>query len=361
MKRLAIICAHPVQYYAPLFQLMAKKHIIKVFYQSKAIGVRYDKDFKLAFEWDLPLLNGYDYEFSHELKRICAFKPTAVLIYGWASWSHIKMLLYFKNRISVLFRGDSTLLDPKPVLISKLRASWLKFIYKKVDKAYYVGSQNKAYFKKFGLKERQLIYMPHAVDNLRFSADRSDDANQIRHSLTVKEHDILILFTGKFIKKKGPHLLLSAFIKLNRPNIHLLFVGRGVLEPVLKVTAAKSLNSSNIHFLPFQNQMQMPAIYQSCDLFCLPSIGPGETWGLAINEAMAAEKAVLASNCAGASFDLVDETNGAIFKSNSSIELCDQLKMLTHNKAILKDMGIQSYHKIQHFSFQHQLNAIYER
>jgi glycosyltransferase involved in cell wall biosynthesis len=359
MERLAIICAHPVQYYAPLFQLIAKKHIVKVFYQPKANGIRRDKGFNMAFEWDLPLLEGYDYEFSHQIKRIRVYKPSAVLIYGWAFLSHIKLMLYFHKRIPVFFRGDSTLLDKKPGWILVLRNLWLKFIYQKIDYACYVGSQNKAYFKRFGLSETQLIYMPHTIDNNRFSADRTDEAIHIRTAFGIKAEDILILFTGKLIKKKGPELLLAAFARLNKTNIHLLFVGSGVLEPALKRTAQTCINSSNIHFMPFQNQLQMPAIYQSCELFCFPSIGPGETWGLAINEAMAANKAVLASDAAGAAYDLVNKYNGATFKNNNIDDLHEKLKTLTSQKHRLKQMGLQSHHSIQNFSFQHQINALY--
>jgi glycosyltransferase involved in cell wall biosynthesis len=45
-------------------------------------------------------------------------------------------------------------------------------------------------------------------------------------------------------------------------------VGNGELETTLK-EAAKSCN--NIHFLPFQNQSLMPAVYRLGDIFCLPS------------------------------------------------------------------------------------------
>jgi len=40
------------------------------------------------------------------------------------------------------------------------------------------------------------------------------------------------------------------------------------------------------------------------DVFCLPSAGPGETWGLAINEAIASGTPCLVSNRAGCATDL---------------------------------------------------------
>ncbi len=52
-------------------------------------------------------------------------------------------------------------------------------------------------------------------------------------------------------------------------------------------------------------------------LYYLP--GPGETWGLAVNEAMACSRAVLVSDKCGCYPDLIqDNINGFVFKSDDS-------------------------------------------
>jgi glycosyltransferase involved in cell wall biosynthesis len=134
----------------------------------------------------------------------------------------------------------------------------------------------------------------------------------------------------------------------------LLFVGNGILEEQLK---SKTKGSKNVHFIAFQNQSQMPAIYQACDLFCLPSLS--ETWGLAVNEAMAAGKAVLVSTQVGCAIDLVKPTvNGEIFKSANLDDLTQKLKELTKNKEKLGHMGGLSQQIIQNWSFEKQVKAI---
>jgi glycosyltransferase involved in cell wall biosynthesis len=359
MKRLAIVCSHPIQYYAPLFQLMAKSHDIKVFYSSSSKHRSYDRGFNVNVAWDIPLLEGYDYEFSHSISSIEAYKATSILIYGWAFLSHLRIIRHFNKRVPLYFRGDSTLINQASRGKAMIKSLWLKYVYAHVDFAFYVGTNNKTYFQQYGLSVNQLIYVPHAVDNERFSAPRQSEAMHIRRNFGIKEDELLILFTGKLIIKKNPHLLLKAFVALNYPGIHLLFVGSGILESSIKASAACSANNQNIHFLPFQNQQQMPAIYQSCDLFCLPSSGPGESWGLAINEAMAAGKPILASNNAGATLDLVCDANGAVFESGNLKDLTNKLEVLLKCKNCLKKKGAISYKTIQSWSFQHQLKAIY--
>ncbi|HEY0579871.1 MAG TPA: hypothetical protein VGC75_04115, partial [Candidatus Nitrosocosmicus sp.] len=66
MKRLAIVSTHPIQYYAPLFQLLASIPgvCLKVFYTWGESSVnKMDPGFQKQIEWDIPLLEGYEYEF----------------------------------------------------------------------------------------------------------------------------------------------------------------------------------------------------------------------------------------------------------------------------------------------------------
>ena len=128
-------------------------------------------------------------------------------------------------------------------------------------------------------------------------------------------------------------LLLDAFIKLNNPKTHLLFVGNGVLENELKarINAMQSHSYTslhkNIHLIDFQNQSVMPVIYRLGNVYILPSQGPGETWGLAVNEAIACGLPVIASDKVGCTIDLIKNgVNGFIFRDNNEGELINTLK-----------------------------------
>ncbi|RYF13057.1 MAG: glycosyltransferase, partial [Flavobacteriales bacterium] len=93
-----------------------------------------------------------------------------------------------------------------------------------------------------------------------------------------------------------------------------------------------------------------------CDLFCLPS--KSETWGLAVNEAMAAGKPVLVSEKVGCSIDLVTNENGLIFKSDDLDDLKEKLIALTKNKKQLQQMGKSAQELIQNWSFETQMDTI---
>ena len=66
MKKIAIITSHPIQYYAPWFCHIANSNDIalKVFYLwNFGVTNKKDTEFKQSFQWDIPLLDGYEYEF----------------------------------------------------------------------------------------------------------------------------------------------------------------------------------------------------------------------------------------------------------------------------------------------------------
>lgn len=298
--RLAILSTHPIQYNAPLFRLLAAEDEIelKVFYSKKVEEVRFDPDFGQEVVWDIPLTDGYDYESfaasngadGHQmLKAMEGFEPDALLVYGWNFPGHLKAMRHFHRKVPVWFRGDSTLLDPKPLWKKWLRKIWLRWVYRHVDKAFYVGSANKKYFLWAGLTEQQLVYAPHAVDNDFFTRDdenRKRQAREIRSQLGISADACVFLFVGKLEPIKQPLELARAFramLATSKETIaHLIFVGTGVLSNQLKI---ENLACKNVHFVGFVNQSMMPIYYRLGNCLCLTSIS--ETWGLAVNEFLA--------------------------------------------------------------------------
>lgn len=374
MKKLAIISTHPIQYNAPWFQLLNSRQEvdIKVFYTwSQAQKTVKDKTFGRDIQWDIPLLEGYTYEFvvntakqpgSHHffgidnpnlVKAIEAYSPDAVLIFGWNFRSHLKVMRHFKGNLPVWFRGDSTLLDEEHGFKTLLRRQVLRWVYSYVDKALYVGAANKAYFLKHGLKAEQLVYAPHAIDNARFSGNYETNFNikakEWRKALGFEPEDLVVLFAGKFETKKQPEFLIQALIEANKTRhqtIKLVLVGNGPQETKLKALAS---GYDFITFIPFVNQSLMPVVYRLGDLFCLPSKGPGETWGLAVNEAMASGSAVIVSDKVGCATDLVTKAHGWVFKHNEPKDLVAILKELSHRTIENKTVGLKNHIAQWHF------------
>ncbi len=381
MLRLAIITTHPIQYYAPVFELLAAQNPdTLVFYTWGEDAVnKFDPGFQKKIEWDIPLLQGYQYRFlkntaispgtetfrgiinPEAISCINKFNPDTILVYGWSWHSHLNIIRHYHGKKKIWFRGDSTLLDPSPIYKKWLRRLFLSWVYSHVDGAFYVGLQNKSYFKHVGLKESQLQFAPHAVDNHRFAVSHVREAAALRENLNIPPNGLLILFAGKLEPKKDPLTLLAAFEKINTGNLFLLFAGNGVLETELKSRAALSPKRAFLRFISFQNQGAMPVLYQASQIFCLPSAGPGETWGLAVNEAMAAGLPVIVSDKVGCGADLVEEgSNGYRFKTGDAEDLSEKIKALIESPARLSEFGKASQKIIFDWSFQTQVTNMLE-
>ncbi len=379
MKKLAIVSSHPIQYNAPWFRLLSQQGFlqVKVFYtwsQAQQEN-KFDPGFNREIKWDIPLLEGYDYCFvnntstapgSHHFKgivnptlqaEIAAWQPDLLLVFGWAFSSHLKCIRHFHGKIPVLFRGDSTLLDETKGIKVFLRRLFLKWVYRHVDVALYTGINNKKYFEVHGLKPEQLIPAPHAVDNDRFAdtgGRYSTEARQMRLQFGFSDNDIVLLFAGKFESKKNPFLLVELLRHTRALPVKVLFTGNGQLEAALKAAVK---DDQRFVFTGFKNQQVMPVMYRVADIFVLPSKGPGETWGLAVNEAMASGKPVVVSDKVGGAVDLVQDDNGIIISNNNMQPFINLLQQAVNNRQLLVNMGARSAERVKAFSFMNIIDA----
>lgn len=376
-KRLAIVSSHPIQYNAPLFRCLTQSDTIepKVFYTRSEFrdGV-HDSEFRQKIVWDIPLLDGYDYTWVENtasnpkhgffgvrnpslIDRIEEFAPDAVLVYGWDYQSHFQLMRHFKGKIPVLFRGDSHMLDRGSACRRLLRSLVLTYIYRHVDYALYVGSNNYDYFRAFGLREDQLILLRHAVENSRFADSPDHDyerkALDLRRELGFGDHDPVIVYAGKFSVRKQVVPLLRTFLSAARPewNLKLLLVGDGEERATLEQLAE---GSDSVRFMPFQNQQQMPVVYRIGDVTILPS--SQETWGLVLNEAMACGRAVIASDKVGCAQDLINSRTGWVFPDGDWEALSAILGSLSISKS--RAIGRNNISFIQNWSYAQNREAL---
>jgi glycosyltransferase involved in cell wall biosynthesis len=371
--RLAVVVTHPIQYHVPVFQVLTRSQHMKlrVFYtwSQTARGAIADSGFGQLVTWDIPLLEGYEFEFVPNVARrpgpehffglrtpglnhaVRAWQPDAVLIYGWYSAAHLGALRYFKNRIPVLFRGESTLLDPLPAWRKAARRVFLRWVYSHVDIPIALGSNNRDYFRWCGIPDERIALAPYVIDTERFADAQgvhTRRAAELRHELGIAADTRVVVFAGKLQPKKDPMLLLEAFLSCGAPG-ELVFAGAGVLEEQLR---ARARGQTHVHFLPFQNQQAMPAVYRLGDVFVLPSRGPGETWGLAVNEAMACGRATIASDRVGGARDLLREgATGWIFEAGNREQLSAALRhALSCERRSLLEMGAAAQRESRRWS-----------
>jgi glycosyltransferase involved in cell wall biosynthesis len=193
-----------------------------------------------------------------------------------------------------------------------------------------VGSANRAYYRRFGVDLARLYACPHSIDMRRFSEPAvalEQEAARWRSELGIAPEQKVLLFAGKFEPKKRPTDLMRTVARRQDRAVVLVMVGGGELQG--EVNSLAAADPSRFRVLPFQNQSRMPIVYRLGDVFVLPS-AHGETWGLAVNEALACGRPVIVSDRVGCAADVIDQSCGWVFRWNDWSEFDTLVSRLAH-------------------------------
>jgi glycosyltransferase involved in cell wall biosynthesis len=347
--RVVAVLTHPTQYFSPWFRRIEAEHLeidFTAVYATTPSADRQGAGFGNAFEWDVPLLAGYssivlrpskssddvrcsrffgvDAPILPTLKRL---KPDAVLVCGWHSIFQVRTLLACRRLgIPTIYRGDTTLLHELAGLKGSLWRLKTKSLLKLFSAFLSVGARSRDYLLKMGAPRDRIFASPHCVDNDYF-AEHAEAAKQLKP--LPKEHyglagRFVALFAGKLESIKRPADLLAAITKLGG-DWAALFVGSGPQETELKREAERL----GVHavFAGFHNQSQMGRAYAAADVFVLPSWT--ETWGLAVNEALACGVPCVVSDGVGCAPDLIEPgRTGEVFPRGDVAGLAEALQSL---------------------------------
>ena len=327
MYSLAVVASHPIQYQAPLYRALAKRLRVHVFYAHQATPQDQARaGFGQPFEWDVPLLDGYPSTWLENSARrpgvhhffgcntpglkdeLASRDFDALLVNGWNLLSYWQGVRAARRRgLTVLVRGDSQL----PAMRSWLRRLLKRILYpvmlRQFDGLLAVGQRHREYLAHYWVPADRIFLVPHCVDN-QFFAAAADRARQAggspRRPFGIPDGKVVFLFVGKFIPKKRPIDFLHALDGLGavKGSAWALMVGDGPLRQELERHARD--HQTPCSFAGFLNQSEIGAAYAAADVLVLPS-DERETWGLVVNEAMAAGLPAIVSERAGCVPDLI--------------------------------------------------------
>ena len=387
-RKISYLLSHPIQYFSPLFSEMAAANEIDltVYYCcNPAKSVQFDKGFGQIISWDIPLLEGYKFCFLKNLsngilsksgfwslininiaQKLYADKNEVLIVHGWGYFTHVFAIII--NKLlgkQVWLRGENPCNQErkKPKWVRTIKKLIFKYgLFKLVDRFLYIGTENKEFYRYYGVPVQKLIYAPYAVNNKFFSEciNFFPGKNALRKELNLPLDAIIILFSGKYIRKKNPMDLLKAYTQLDTPKRKaMIMMGDGALRQEME----QFINDNklvDVVLTGFINQTNIAKYYMISDIFVLPS-GLGETWGLVLNEAMIFGLPAVVSSTVGSSADLIKHgENGYVFKEGDIDELIKNLSMLIENDEFRTQAGRQSKEIIKEFSYSVMIENILE-
>jgi glycosyltransferase involved in cell wall biosynthesis len=368
--KLAIVATHPVQYHVPWFRALAghERVALKVFYlslpDSRVQGVGFD----VPFQWDIPLLDGYDWEtlrnsdgtmgiagvrpgtFLHFVKAFQRGAFDAVITTGWHALPLVQAVWACKQlKIPCFVRAESNSMHRRPI--------WIRWIHHALLHQYdgflAIGKKNEEFYLLNGARPERIFPCPYLVDAERiekaFNATASHRAT-FRAKWGIPSGDVCFLFAGKLVEKKRVFDLLAAFASAHKSasQISLLIVGTGKLMGRARRWVKQHRLRAN--FTGFLNQTEMIHAYVATDCLVLPS-DYSETWGVVVNEAMACGLPAVVSDRVGCGPDLVrDRVTGRTFPFGEVKALASILVELAEKPSSLKAMGKAARRHIASYS-----------
>jgi glycosyltransferase involved in cell wall biosynthesis len=342
-----VVETHPVQYHAPVYRAVQRLGVpVTVVYGSDFSVAGYqDREFGARFAWDTDLLAGYEARFLSRVtlggagtyadtratglgRMLADLRPAAVLLLGYGSrFDKEAIRAAFRARYPILFRGETT--DHalcRSWVKNKLRDQLLRCLYGRCRRLLYVGQRSRAHYRRLGVPADRLVFSPYCVDTAPFRTEESDRAEirgPTRQQLGVSPDQLLILYSGKLVARKGVDLLPSAVRRLPTSvagRVVVALLGDGELRGAL-AGAPAFLG----RFLGFQNQTRLSPFYHAADLFVLPSRAQ-ETWGLVVNEALHHGLPCVVSDQVGSAPDLIKPgETGEVFRSDDVEDLAGAL------------------------------------
>jgi glycosyltransferase involved in cell wall biosynthesis len=353
--KLGILVSHPIQYFVPVYRELAKTAGVdlRVLFRTR-VGVDdyFDEGFGQIVKWDIPLLSGYHYDFLSSKTRIQGVewgiigalfrnRLDVLVVHGYNNVTNLLAILIGKMLgTKILMRGDTRLQARHEY--TGWKSLFKRAIFKLCNGFLAIGELNRAYYAHFGAPAKRLFFAPFCVSTEQFALSpetRIRERTCVRTALQVPADAGLVLFAGKLIKLKRADDLIRAFALLadDFPTIVLVIAGSGEERLDLERLAA-DLRLERIRFVGFQNQSQLPALYAAADLFVLPS--DNESWGLVINEVMAAGLPVIVSSEVGSAPDLVSgKGTGIIFQCGDIEALSQSMRSILSSPDLRASMG----------------------
>jgi glycosyltransferase involved in cell wall biosynthesis len=145
-----------------------------------------------------------------------------------------------------------------------------------------------------------------------------------------------VLCVCRLYPRKRVRLLLeaAAALRASIPELEVRVVGRGPEEAGLRRRTRELGIEGMVRWLGDVSQAELARQYQSCDVFCLPSVQEG--FGIVFLEAMAAAKPVVAARAAAAP-EVVSA--GLLAEPESAPSLADAIARLHADPALRRALG----------------------
>lgn len=181
---------------------------------------------------------------------------------------------------------------------------------------------------------------------------------KIRQELEIGDHQMIVGAVGNLYPVKGHTFLIKAcaLVIKDFPSVMFLIAGRGELLEELQREAIELKVERNVIFLGFREDIS--SFLHAIDIFALPSLSEGLS--LALLEAMAAEKPVVATKVGGNPEVVQEGETGFLVPPEDPRFLARCLLILLQNRSLTNTLGAAGRKRVESFFSLQNMVACYQ-
>ena len=227
--------------------------------------------------------------------------------------------------------------DDQSFFVKKLRGWSEKLICHYANQVICVSESNKNTGREvFGLNNA--IVIENGVNLEKFNPDGSH--KNLRLEFGFSESDFIVGFIARCTKQKNPLAFLSALEKAHaaKPSVKGLFVGEGDMDEEVDAFISQHQMSDYLYRSPFRTDV--PDLLNCIDVYCLPSLWEGLP--IALLEAMAMQKAIIATPTDGTKEVIVHQKNGLIVPFDDASSLANAIDFIYKDSFLKEECEIQA-------------------
>ena len=187
----------------------------------------------------------------------------------------------------------------------------------------------------YEIEKEKIRIVPNGVDIQKFKPLKNQST--IKRQIGVNNRQC-VLFVGRLIPRKGLSFLVQAakHIIKEKEQTAFVIVGDGPQKNHLISYLEKNRIRKNFIFLGDIKDEILPLIYNCAEVFVFPSVQEGQ--GIALLEAQAVSKPVIAFNTGGVRETILNQETGLLVEPNSK-ELANAIIKLLKNEEMRNKMG----------------------
>jgi glycosyltransferase involved in cell wall biosynthesis len=184
-----------------------------------------------------------------------------------------------------------------------------------------------------------------AVERIPLGIKRPVVDTATRAEYGFRDDQVLLVTVGRLVARKAMDQLVSILKDTGTPDAHLLIIGSGPQEPVIRQKANELGLTERVHFLGQTDERDKFRLLQMSDLFV--STSQHEGFGLVFLEAMASGLPVICYGYGGQTDFLVDGVTGHVVPLNDMAAFTKSCRKLILNQETRQRISAENRERVE--------------